>query len=137
MFMLLVFVGEARPEKLPSQWNFIDGFNIPISEFSAIEKLRLACPYHSDRRERGLLIDEAMPPVQFVLSAHSPNLLIENMQSRRSAGINVPLKAVPCGLTPEVHYVCSPLEREPELPDDLDFAVRTVIAEAGNIDNWR
>ena len=51
-------------------------------------------------------------------------------------------RLLPYGLPPEVHAmlaeaVSSPFEAEVPLGDDLDFAIRTVVAEGTNIRAWR
>ena len=76
------------------------------------------------------------------LHAHSPNFMIDQLQSRRSSGVNVPFRVVPMGLSPQQHFHAamneqSPFLGEPKLPEDLDFAVRTVVREGKDIGKWR
>ena len=81
-------------------------------------------------------------PDAYEQHAHSPNFLVEGAQSRRSAGVNVPFRAVPLGLSPNMHVatalaVPSPLLSEPVAPCDLEFAVATIVEQGSCIRNWR
>ena len=67
---------------------------------------------------------------------------MEGEQPRRTAGKKAPVMAVPTGLSPEEHYAAalaatSPLAKEADVSDDLEFAIRTVCEQGSNIDNWR
>ena len=73
--------------------------------------------------------------------AHSSSFLVEGLQSRRTAGAHIPIRAVPTGLSPADHFDIGldaelPLEAEPKYRDS-DFAVRTLIREGVGIEAWR
>ena len=94
------------------------------------------------------MLSEACPSLvrwgrtRLSLTPTSRTFSLKGAQSRRSAGTNVPFKAVPAGLTPEEHYYAaldieSPLLEEPPLPDDLDYAVRTIVSKGAATEDWR
>ena len=83
-----------------------------------------------------------MGPDMHEQSAHKINFLLEQAQARKSAGLAAPVRAVPLGLDPIEHFHAgcvadSPLGAEPQISDDLDYAVRVIVREGANIDNWR
>ena len=67
--------------------------------------------------------------------------LIEQLQSRRTSGARAPVKTLPPGLSPIEHFkeaplAPSPLEAEPPIPYDLEFALQQCV-ECPDIDVWR
>ena len=75
-----------------------------------------------------------MGPDVYEQSAHTTNYLLEMAQARKSAGLAAPVRAVPLGLDPEEHFHAgcvadSPLSSEPQISDDLDYAVRVIVRE--------
>ena len=92
--------------------------------------------------ERGINTDSVMGTDLFEQSAHSTNYLLEQAQSRKSAGLAAPVRAVPLGLDPLEHFRAgciadSPLSDEPRISDDLEYAVRIIVREGSNIAKWR
>ena len=84
----------------------------------------------------------ARPPDAAELNAHVEAHLAEQLQSRRVAGRNAPIKAVPDGLEPLEHFAAglhakSPLDVQPRIAADLQFAVDRVCELGDKIDSWR
>ena len=141
-FLLSATLGDASEQAGLQPWDFVPNLEVPPDELQALNLAKSECGYLRDRVERGLPIACPMGPDSVELNAHSPNCLAEGAQSRRSAGANVPFKAVPAGLTPEEHYYAaldieSPLFVETPLPDDLDYAVRTIVSKGAATEDWR
>ena len=83
-----------------------------------------------------------VPPDSAEQNAHSTHFLVDGFQSRKSAGNRLPVRAVPTGLSDVDHFFAgleaeSPVEREPEAPGDLEFAVRTIVDKGSAIKEWR
>ena len=117
-------------------------WEIPVGAELLYEKARRDCPYMRDRAQRNLSCEQSLGPDIFEQNAHSTSFLAEQLQSKRQAGRNPPVMTIPRGLPPEIHFeqglkVESPLDVEPPVPDDLDFALRTIVKESKNIDAWR
>ena len=103
---------------------------------------RFACPYLSDRESRCFNDGPLLGPDDAEVNAHSTCFLLERQQGRKQAGAQAPVRTVPWGLEPAEHFEAglhsrSPLEEEPMVPDDLDFAVRTIVEKGSGIDEWR
>ena len=96
-FILTAVSGDVAAEKYEPPWSFLEGYVMPPDVTKTFDGVRAACAYLNDRTLRGLSTAPPMAPDVFEVSAHSPNFLVEGVQSRRSAGVNVPLKAVPDG----------------------------------------
>ena len=112
---------------------------IPLALYIYIYKKVFAkacswCPYNADRVARGLDATASIGPDEAEQFAHSSNFLIEQAQSRKTAGKSAPVRSVPLGLSSQDHFaaaiaVTSPLDKEPPLADDLDFAIRTIVEQ--------
>ena len=105
-------------------------------------ELRSKCEFSLGLLEPDELNERSIPPDQCEMNAHSVQFLSEGLQARKSAGRNAPLKAVPAGLEPRVHFrvgmaAASPLDQEAELPADLTFCVNKLDELRGEIDQWR
>ena len=83
------------------------------------------------------------PPSHAELYAHLNAHLAEQMQSRRTSGVNAPVRSLPSGLEPLEHFseafkATSPLEAEPQIADDLNFAIKMHLDNCdGDINAWR
>ncbi len=112
------------------------------SHHKAVAEAKRKCGYLIDCMERGINTGSVMGTDIFEQSAHSTNYLLEQAQSRKSAGLAAPVRAVPLGLDPLEHFRAgciadSPLSDEPRISDDLEYAVRIIVREGSNIANWR
>ena len=104
-------------------------------------QMKDACPYLKDRVNRGRAID-SVPPDTFELHNSLSAYLSEQLQAKRMTGWSTPIMSVPSGLQPEEHFrqgclAASPFDCDAGLPDDLEFAVRTIAEQKGNIREWR
>ena len=102
---------------------------------------RQSCPHNMDRNSRGLQTSR-LPPDYAEMSSHSTSFLAEGFQSRKSVGPRLPTRALPTGLTQKEHFeaaldAVSPLDKEPPVADDYEFAVRTIVREGKQINEWR
>ena len=114
----------------------------PCEIKEACECAALACPYRLDLESRGCAASGTLPPDQAELYAQSSAFIVEQMQTRKTAGKHSPLVCVPSGLNPVDHFNAglsceSPLDKSARVSDDLDFAVRKVCELGDKIDEWR
>ena len=107
-----------------------------------LEDLRAACPYLQDRALRNMPFQKFVGPDWADMHSHQAARLASCVQHKDDGFAVSQRRLLPYGLPPEVHVllaeaVSSPFEAEVSLGDDLDFAVRTVVAEGTNIRAWR
>ena len=81
-------------------------------------------------------------PDESELNANTPSMLVESLQGRRATGRHTILSAVPAGLTPLEHFreglsAASPLDSEPQVPHDIEFALQKLKELGSNIHEWR
>ena len=106
------------------------------------EHLRLECPYRRDRIDRGLGVDEALPPSWHDLHAHVSSSQVYGIQNKKQITAATKSNLVPVGLPPDLHYelgriIDNPLEQESMLADDICFALRTLFTHGHKIEHWR
>ena len=102
---------------------------------------QLACPYLSDRRERGLVCNQVGPDWadMHAFQAARP---AGGLQHKSEGFAVTQHRLIPFGLPPTLHALMSealqsPLQLPVPLADDLDFAVRTVVQQGHSIRSWR
>ncbi|CAK9116368.1 unnamed protein product [Durusdinium trenchii] len=102
-----------------------------------LHHLRSRCPYLIDRRSRGLATVDLGPdwPDQHACAANFS-------QTKRDGFAVSARRLLPFGLPPTTHVLLaealsSPLAQPLTVADDLDFAIRVVVAEGTGIRAWR
>ena len=108
------------------------------------------CPYLHDLEKRQLDTSQSLPPDWSEMNSYSSGSLADGVQLRKHTPWHLakgtfghgPVASLPKGLPPTVHFKAgsladSPVDKESEVPDDLDFAIRKTIALGSKADAWR
>ena len=95
-----------------------------------------------DRASRGLPVDRALGPDLPDQYAHTMLVAAGGIQAKSIGPVVGRAGALPSGLPPLQHAIhaealTSPLASLPPLAEDLDFAIRTIVAEGTGIGKWR
>ena len=112
----------------------------------AVFDLRSLCPYLLDRKIRGLPCDVPLGPDSAEQNLHRMNYCGDFSQSKRQTYAAGYVSLLPRGLSPSNYALCaavlpSRLLEDPDLPDDLQFAIRFSTGHCGvevrHVRKWR
>lgn len=138
-FLLGAVIGRSEPDVVDSMEDLFN--ELDLASRDAWTQAREQCPFNIFRAKQGLQCRN-VPPDSAELHGHSSNFLVERRQSRKSVGARLHVRAVPTGLSPEEHFwaalqVDSPMEKDPEVPMDIEFAIEMELQLGAGIKIWR
>ena len=137
VFLLQVLCGESVVQQaVPAA-----AYTGPFMELYG--RAQSACPYLQDLAARGKQPAGLLGPDWAECNAHSPAARrAEGLQQRRETWAACRTSLLPRDLDPGIFFVTSPLvqsplDDEPLIPDDLDFAIRMTAALGKGAAAWR
>ena len=111
---------------------------------------RSHCPYLLDLDNRDVNPSQSLGPDWNEMNANLISGLAEKVQARKHTPWHLsknacghgPVASLPKGLPPQVHFKAgcladSPIDTSPQVPDDLDFAIRKTVEIGSKADAWR
>jgi hypothetical protein len=111
---------------------------------------RKNCPYIQQLDSGDSPLPRSIPPDWVEQHAYQAASLAEQVQARKHTSYHLdrtilstgPIASLPKGLPPDVHYragcaATSPLDIMPDVPDDLDYAIRKTLELGAKASQWR
>ena len=139
------FISFAVASVIENRRNKKDPLNLlPSDAHGAATKLASLCEYRKFLENRGVSLGAMWVPDENEVNPVTSSFLAAKLQARKTSGSNAPFRAVPSGLDELEHFEAgliaqNPLEIEPKLPLDLEFAIEKV-SHSGDgklLEKWR